>query len=141
MVQEKFKDFIGYAINNEQEFRTFLKNGMTDMTNNVAEQAIRSIAVGRKNYLFCNNNHGGTVVAGYYTIIHTAQLNNLDPEKYLMYIFSRITDPKYRNMSELLEEILPWNRHFAVQICYLTPWNNLLNFLFQEFLVHRLPFI
>ena len=72
-------------------------------------------------YLFCNNNHGGTVVAGYYTINHTAQLNNLDPEKYLMYIFSRITDPKYRNMPELLEEILPWNRHFAVQIFYLTP--------------------
>ena len=92
-------------------------------------------------HLFCNNNHGGTVVAGYFTINHTAQLNNLDPEKYLMYIFSRITDPKYRNMPELLEEILPWNRHFAVQICYLTPWNNLLNFLFQEFLVHRLPFI
>ena len=119
MVQEKFKDFIGYAINNEQEFRTFLKNGMVDMTNNVAEQAIRSIAVGRKNYLFCNNNHGGTVVAGYYTIIHTAQLNNLDPEKYLMYIFSRITDPKYRNKPELLEEFLPWNQEIQKE-CHST---------------------
>ena len=119
MVQEKFKDFIGYAINNEQEFRTFLKNGMVDMTNNVAEQAIRSIAVGRKNYLFCNNNHGGTVVAGYYTIIHTAQLNNLDPEKYLMYIFSRITDPKYRNMPELLEEFWPWNQEIQKE-CHST---------------------
>ena len=62
-------------------------------------------------YLFCNNNHGGTVVAGYYTIIHTAQLNNLAPEKYLMYIFSRITDHNYRNipeLPELLEEFLPW---------------------------------
>ena len=29
-------------------------------------------------HLFCNNNHGGTVVAGYFTINHTAQLNNLD---------------------------------------------------------------
>ena len=26
-----------------------------------------------------------------------------------MYIFSRITDPKYRNKPELLEEFLPWN--------------------------------
>ena len=34
-----------------------------------------------------------------------------DPEKYLMYIFSRITDHNYRNipeLPELLEEFLPW---------------------------------
>lgn len=109
ITSKKFKEFITYAVKNENVFRAFLEHGGISLTNNVAESAIRPIAVGRKNFLFCNNHHGGQVLAGYYSIIRTAQANGLNPQKYLEYIFDRITNPKYRNTPELLKEFLPWN--------------------------------
>jgi hypothetical protein len=42
---------INYALNNEDALKRFLKDGRIEIDNNIAERALRSVAIGRKNWL------------------------------------------------------------------------------------------
>ena len=70
-----------------------------------AERALRSVAVGRKNYLFAGSDRGADRAATFYTLIETAKLNGLDPEAYLRDVLTRIADHPARRLANLL----PWN--------------------------------
>ena len=54
-----------------------------EIDNNAAEQALRTVALGRKNYLFAGSNTGGERAAAIDSLIVTAKLNGIDPEAYL----------------------------------------------------------
>lgn len=96
---------IAYALGNEVALRRFLGNGSIEIDNNAAERALRSVAVGRKNWLFAGSNKGGETAAIIYTLIETAKLNNINPVKYLHKVFDVIQDYKANH----LEDLLPWN--------------------------------
>ena len=96
---------IAYANNNEKALKRFLDNGSVEIDNNAAERALRSVAVGRKNWLFAGSDNGGNTAAIIYTIIETAKLNKINPVKYLRRVFDIIQDYN----STKLEELLPWN--------------------------------
>ena len=57
------------------------------MTNNVSERALRSIAVGRKNWLFFGSDDHATAAANLFSLIASCQLHDLDAETYLAEIF------------------------------------------------------
>jgi transposase len=65
---------------------------------------MRSIAIGRKNYLFIGSNKGGKSAAIAYTLIESAKLNGVDPQAWLADVLSRIADHKIN----LIDELLPW---------------------------------
>jgi transposase len=71
----------------------------------VAENAIRPIALGKKNWLFAGSDAGGERAAIFYTIIRTAKLNGIEPEVYLRDLFTRIGEHPINR----LDELLPWN--------------------------------
>ncbi len=54
-------------------------DGRIALDNNPAERALRSVAAGRKNYLFAGSDRGSDRAAVFYTLIETAKLNGLDP--------------------------------------------------------------
>jgi hypothetical protein len=60
--------------------------------NTAAERALRSVALGRKNYLFMGSDSGGQRAACMYTLIGTAKLCGLNPQAYLQYVLERIAD-------------------------------------------------
>ena len=64
-------------------FTRFLSNGKICLTNNAAERALRCIAVGRKNWLFCGSDRGGDRAAAIYTLIGAARLNDIDAQAWL----------------------------------------------------------
>ena len=96
---------IAYAVNNEVALKRFLGNGNIEIDNNAAERALRSVAVGRKNWLFAGSDKGGKTAAIIYTILETAKLNNINPVKYLHKVFDIIQDYK----ANKLQDLLPWN--------------------------------
>ena len=56
---------------------------LRDRRNNPAKNALRTIAVGRKNWLFLGSHEGGASAAIAYTLIQTAKINALSPATYL----------------------------------------------------------
>ena len=96
---------INYALNNQVALMRFLSEGKIEIDNNAAERAMRSIAVGRKNWLFAGSDAGGHTAANIYSLIETAKLNNINPQVYLKQVLDRIQD----HSSTKLAELLPWN--------------------------------
>jgi transposase len=79
-------------------------DGRLALDNNPAERALRCVAIGRKNYLFAGSDAGGHRAAAMYSLIETAKLNGINPQRYLTDVLDRIADHPARQIAELL----PW---------------------------------
>ncbi len=95
---------IRYALSRLKKLRPYLDHGHLEADNNCAERAMKSVALGRKNYLFVGSEGGGKAAAIAYTLIETAKLNGIDPQAWLTDILSRIADHKINK----IDELLPW---------------------------------
>jgi hypothetical protein len=84
--------------------RFCLDHGILELDNDTAERAMRSVAIGRKNYLFVGSQTGGKAAAIAYTLIETAKLNGIDPQAWLADTLARIPDCKINRVDDLL----PW---------------------------------
>ncbi len=73
----------GYAVRQEKALRRFLEDGRLKMTNNHSERALRTIAVGRKNWLFFSSDDHAQAAANLLSLIASARLHGLDAETYL----------------------------------------------------------
>ncbi len=74
---------LGYAVRQEQALRRFLEDGRLKMENNAAERGLRTIAVGRKNWLFFGADDNAAAAANIFSLIASAKLHDLEPETYL----------------------------------------------------------
>ena len=96
---------IRYARSRWSALGRYLDDGRLELSNNAAENAIRPVALGRKNWLFAGSDSGGERAALFYTLTRTATLNGIEPEAYLRHVIARIgSHPVNR-----LHEMLPWN--------------------------------
>jgi len=95
---------IRYAMNRWKELTRFAADGKVEIDNNAAERALRTVALGRKNYLFAGSDAGGERAAAIYSLIGSAKLNGLDPQAYLRHVIERIADHPINK----IEELLPW---------------------------------
>jgi len=77
----------GYTIRQSAALQRFLDDGRLPMTNNASERALRSIAVGRKAWLFMGSDDHAQAAANLFSLIASCQLHGLDPEAYLAEIF------------------------------------------------------
>jgi hypothetical protein len=95
---------IGYSLSNWTALTNFVDDGRIDAHNNTAERALRGVAIGRKNYLHVGSDAGGNTAAVIYTLLGTAKLNGINPQRYLHYVLERIAEhPSHR-----IDELLPW---------------------------------
>ena len=71
-------------------------------------RAIRSFAIARKNFLFCDTERGAEASARVFTIIECAKLNDLDVFEYLKFLLKTL--PKFGDnpTKEQIESVLPW---------------------------------
>ena len=74
---------IGYALSNWAALTRFVDDGRIEAHNNAAERALRGVAIGRKNYLHLGSDVGGDSAAVIYTLLGSAKLNGIDPQRYL----------------------------------------------------------
>ena len=105
-----------YVINQEKYLRTFLDYPEIPMTNNAAEQAIRSFTVGRKNWVMIDTISGADSSAILYSIVETAKANKLKIYNYINYLLEEM--PKYVNKinPEISESLLPWSKDFPKEL-------------------------
>ena len=96
---------IRYALSRWRALTRYLDDGRIEMDNSAAERALRTVALGRKNFLFCGSDAGGERAAAIYSLLVTAKLNGLDPELYVRRVLEQIADHPINRIHELL----PWN--------------------------------
>ena len=96
---------VRYALERWTALTRYRDDGRVEIDNNAAERALRTVALGRKNYLFAGSDRGGDSAALIYSLIGTARLNGVDPYAYLRAVLERIgAHPINR-----IDELLPWN--------------------------------
>jgi hypothetical protein len=74
------------------------------LDNNTAENALRPIAVGRKNWLFLGNDEGGRRAAILYSLIETCKRHGHDPWAYLKDVLVRIETQPPESLRQLLPD-------------------------------------
>jgi transposase len=107
---------VRYALGRWEALLRYVDDGGIEIDNNSAERALRTVALGRKNYLFAGSDAGGERAAAIYSLIGTAKLNDIDPEAYLREVLTRIADHRVNR----IDELLPWNLATTPEFASLT---------------------
>ena len=86
---------------------TYLEDGHCSISNNLSENSIRPVTVGRRNGLFCDTTDGADASMMVYSLLETARANGLNPQKYLEYLLE--ARPNENMSDEELESMAPWS--------------------------------
>jgi len=95
---------INYTLGLWKELNVYLQDGRLPIDNNLAENAIRGIALGRKNWLFVGSEKGGHTAAVLMTIVATCRKNNINTWAYLKDVLQRIQSHPISRLEELLPD-------------------------------------
>ena len=93
---------IDYSLSNWRGLTRYLDDGNVPIDNNAAENAVRPLAIGRKNWLFVGSQQAGERAAVVLSLIESAKLNGHDPWAYLKDVFDRLPTLKQRDLAQLL---------------------------------------
>lgn len=100
-----------YFQNNEKGLRQFLTDPNVPASNNRAERMVKPFALYRRNSLFFGSPQGAEDAAIIMSVIRSAELNGLDPEKYLTFVWEKL-----RGRAE------DWGEDDEEFLCTLLPW-------------------
>lgn len=93
---------IAYALNQWDALCVYCTDGDLNIDNNVSERALRRIAVGRGNWMFCGSDSGGATAAVLFSLIATCERHHVNPFEYLRHVLERIASTPISKLAELL---------------------------------------
>jgi transposase len=102
---------LSYALKRRAELSVFLSDPAVAIDTNYIERAIRPIAVGRKNWLFCWTEIGARYVGIFQSLITTCRLHQIHPYDYLVDVLQRIDTHPAKDVRLLTPRL--WKAHFA----------------------------
>ena len=108
----KFAKAVNYILNRIEALKVYLEDGILFIDNNDNERAIKPLALGRKNWMFCKSSEGANAAAHFYSITLTCLENGIDPKKYLHFLFDQWNEIK--DSPERIKAILPHRIEKAV---------------------------
>jgi len=97
---------INYMLTHIKQLSRYTMDGRYRIDNNLVENAVRPVAVGRKGYLFCGNHDAAEDAAVIYTRMGCCRLADVDPKKWAKYFFDHVHDYD-DDYSKDLTELLP----------------------------------
>lgn len=98
---------IKYYENQKDDLKKYLDCALLGPTNNAAERAVLDIIAWRNSSRFAGSPRGAKAGITISTLIHTANINNLDPTKYLLYLMNVVVEHQNRN------EEIDYAKHMA----------------------------
>lgn len=104
---------INYTNGCRPYMKNYLKDGACSLSNNLSENAIRPLVVGRKNWLFCDSQDGATASAIIFSLIETAKANDIEPYKYINYLLD--SRPSVDMSDDELAQFAPWSENCKKQ--------------------------
>ena len=103
--QSRTAKAIAYTYSIFPKLSRYHLDGRYRIDNNLIENALRPLAIGRKNFLFCGNNDAAIRAAVVYSLIGSCKAAGISPTEWLTDVLSKIYS--YRNGKGNLEELLP----------------------------------
>jgi transposase len=101
----KLGDALGYLVKQWPQLCRYVDDPRLAMDTNLAENAIRPFALGRRNWLYADTVKGAQASAALYSIVSTARANGLEPYAYLKHLFTEL--PKAQTVEDF-EALLPF---------------------------------
>jgi transposase len=95
---------IAYALNQWDALCVYTTDGDLAIDNNASENALRRVAIGRKNWLFCGSDKGGATAAVLFSLIATCQRHKVDPFEYLQDVLTRIAAAPLSQIDKFLPD-------------------------------------
>jgi transposase len=86
--KDTFGIAVNYALKHWEALTNFTKAGHLDASNNYAERCMRTVAVGRKAFLFVGSERAGHAAAIYYSLVESCKANKVNPLTYLTYVLA-----------------------------------------------------
>ena len=83
----------------------YVNDGRFCIDNNLVENAIRPLALGRKNFLFCGNHDAAVRAAIVYSLVDSCKALGVDPREWMEDVLLKI--PGNENKHDVLRELLP----------------------------------
>jgi transposase len=93
---------VRYTLKNWTALTRYCEDGDLEIDNNATERAIRSVAVGRNNWMFFGSDQGGNTAAVLRSFVASCQRASVDPFAWLKDVLSRIAAHPITRLTELL---------------------------------------
>lgn len=101
-----------YPLNRWAVMVRYCEDGLLEISNNLVENALRGVALGRRNWMFVGSTKGGDASALFYSLAETCRLNGVEPEAWFTDVIERIGNHPINR----IDELLPWNWQAAKAI-------------------------
>ncbi len=102
--KSKLKEALGYFCGLIPYLKNYIVHPFARLDNNVAERAVRPLAIGRKNWLFVGNEDGGEAAAIIYSLVQTCRALGINPREYLEDVMCRLMSHSANKLDELLPD-------------------------------------
>jgi transposase len=102
----KLGDALSYLLKQWPKLVRYVEDGRLAIDTNLAENAIRPFALGRRNWLFADTVKGAQASASLYSLVQTARANDLEPYAYLRRLFAEL--PAAQSVADI-EALLPFS--------------------------------
>lgn len=96
---------ISYTLPLLPRLSRYVNDGRFCIDNNLVENTIRPLALGRKTFLFCGNHDAAIRAAIVYSLVDSCKALDVDPREWMEDVLLRISGNE--NNSEALRELLP----------------------------------
>jgi len=95
---------IAYSLPRWDRLSLYTTDGRLQIDNNPIENAIRPVALGRKNFLFAGSNEGGKRLALFYSLLASCKKQQVNPWEYLKDILERMPTTKISQLRDMLPD-------------------------------------
>ena len=93
---------VTYSLRRIKTLSLYTTDGCLEIDNNLIENTIRPIALGRKNYLFAGSHAAAQRIAVFYSLLGSCKLHSIEPYAYLKDILERLPDHPISQVDDLL---------------------------------------
>lgn len=93
---------VAYTLTRWDKLTRYVHNGRLEIDNNLVENAIRPIALGRKNYLFAGSHDAAQRSAVIYSLLATCKKHSVNPQAWMADVLARIPTHPAKRVAELL---------------------------------------
>ncbi len=94
-----------YPLNRWAAMIRYCDDGLLEISNNLVENALRGVALGRRNWMFIGSIKGGDASALFYSLVETCKRGGVEPEAWFTDVIERIGDHPINR----IDELLPWH--------------------------------